>query len=357
MVVLNRRKFAQAIGAASIVRQVQALPEQQGRMHLGTQHDSSDEALRVMAALGVTHICARLPSPKLDENWSVAGLSKLRERVESFGLTLAAVPLPLSSLPIERAEMPGIMLGRSPQRDRDIDEIRQMIQNSARAGIPLLKYNLNILGVPRTGRTPGRGGSSYSTFIYTQAEQDSMTEAGRVSADLMWERISYFLDRVIPVASEYKMRMACHPHDPGMPAHKEFRGVYPVLGSVDGLKRFIAIQPSPYHGLNFCQGTVTEMLQDPNREIADVIRYFGSRKKIFNVHFRNIHGRVLDFQETFPDCGDVDMLACLRVYKEVGYAGMLMPDHVPMIEGDAGGRQAFAFAFGYIRGLMQAVGA
>jgi mannonate dehydratase len=88
-----------------------------------------------------------------------------------------------------------------------------------------------------------------------------------------------------------------------------------------------------------------------------VIRYFGARKKVFNVHFRNIHGHFLDFQETFPDCGDVDMLACLRIYKEVGYDGMLMPDHVPVIEGDTGGKQAFAFAFGYIRGLMQAVDA
>ena len=63
------------------------------------------------------------------------------------------------------------------------------------------------------------------------------------------------------------------------------------------------------------------------------------------------------FRETFPDCGDVDMVQALRVYKEVNYTGMLMPDHVPIIEGDQGGRQAFAFAFGYIRGLMQAVGA
>jgi mannonate dehydratase len=98
------------------------------------------------------------------------------------------------------------------------------------------------------------------------------------------------------------------------------------------------------------------MLKDPRREILDVIRYFGSRRKIFNVHFRNIKGGWLDFQETFPDDGDVDMLAALRVYKEVGYDGMLMPDHVPRIEGDEGGRQAFAFAFGYIRALMQAVG-
>ncbi len=99
------------------------------------------------------------------------------------------------------------------------------------------------------------------------------------------------------------------------------------------------------------------MLQDPKREILDVIRFFGSRKKIFNVHFRNIQGKFLDFRETFPDDGDVDMLAALRVYRDVGYDGMLMPDHVPRIDVPEGNAQAFAFAFGYIRALMQAVAA
>jgi len=244
-----------------------------------------------------------------------------------------------------------------PNRDRQIDDICKMIENCARAGIFTVKYNMTILGVVRTERTPGRGGCSYSTFNYSTAKQDPpLTEAGPVSADLMWERITYFLKRVVPVAEQNKVRLACHPHDPGMPEKEGFRGVHRVLGSIAGLKRFVEINASPYHGLNFCQGTVSEMLQNPGTEIFDVIRYFGSRKKIFNVHFRNIHGRFLDFQETFPDAGDVDMLKALLAYKEVGYDGMLMPDHVPLIEGDTGGRQAFAFAFGYIRGLMQAAG-
>jgi len=36
---------------------------------------------------------------------------------------------------------------------------------------------------------------------------------------------------------------------------------------------------------------------------------------------------------------------------------MLMPDHVPHTAGDERGLQSFAFAFGYIRGLIQAVDA
>ena len=99
------------------------------------------------------------------------------------------------------------------------------------------------------------------------------------------------------------------------------------------------------------------MLQKPGQEIFDVIRYFGSRKKIFNVHFRNIRGGFLNFQETFIDDGDVDMLKAMRVYKEVGFDGMMMPDHVPKILGDTNSYQGFAFAFGYIKALIAAVAA
>jgi mannonate dehydratase len=325
-------------------------------LKLGTQHDSSDQTLGVLAAFGVNHICSRLPSARMDANWSVEGLTRLRERVESFGIRLEMVPLPLSSSYITSSENPNIMLGKSPERDREIDTIQQMIRNAARAGIPALKYNLTILGVVRSEPSRGRGGAHYSTFVYEQAKQDPpLTEAGPVSAEAAWERIAYFLRRVIPVAEEYKIRMACHPHDPGMPRGKGFRGVERVLGSVDGLKRFIEIAPSPYHGLNFCQGTIAEMLARPADEIFDVIRYFGARNKIFNVHFRNIKGGFLNFQETFPDDGDVNMIRAMRVYKEVGYDGMLMPDHVPAIDGDTGGKQAFAYAFGYIQALIQMV--
>jgi mannonate dehydratase len=329
-----------------------------GLLKVGTQHGSSNEILELLAAFGVNHICSSLPSAKMDENWSVESLSRLRERVESYGIRLEMVPLPLSSHIISQVEMPHIMLGKSPERDREIDEICQMIRNAAQAGIPALKYNMSLLGVVRTEPTPGRGGSSYSTFIYDKARQEPpLTEAGRVDADEYWERISYFVKQVIPVAGEYKVRMACHPHDPGMPVGRGFRGVQTVLGSIEGLRRFVEITPSPYHGLNFCQGTISEMLENPGQEIFDVIRYFGSRGKIFNVHFRNIRGRFLNFQETFIDDGDVDMLRALRAYKEVGYDGMLMPDHVPNIRGDGNGYQAFAYTFGYIKALIRAVNA
>jgi mannonate dehydratase len=359
---MERRDFIRSAGLGAFVLNVgctapQAAPPPPaaGRalMKLGTQQASpNDDTLRLFAQFGVRNICGTPPKPGPKGSWEAGDLHLLRERVESFGLHLDMLPLPMSSWPISRSESPHIMLGKSPERDREIDLICDDIRAASKAGIPALKYNLTLLGVVRTERTPGRGGSSYSTFDYKMAIEDP-TKTLRASADEVWERITYFLDRVVPVAEEHKVRIACHPNDPRLP--DGFRGVSCVLGSVDGLKKFIEIRPSPYHGLNFCQGTVCEGLLEPAKEIFDVIRYFGTRKKIFNVHFRNIRGKYLKFQETYPDDGDIDMLQAMRVYKEVGYDGMMMPDHVPQTMGDEGGRQSYAFAYGYIRALIQAV--
>ena len=351
---MRRRDFFELSAAAALgAQRGTAASAHPARMRLGAQHAETDDIMRALAAFGVTPICASIPSKVLDENWSVESLTKLREHVEQLGLHLEMVELPTNG-DITRNGIKNVLLGKRPERDREIDGFCQMIRNASRVGIPRMKYNLIFLPVIRTEPTPGRGGAMYSTFDYSKAKEDpALTEAGPVSEEVFWERITYFLDRVVPVAEESKVKIACHPHDPAMPPGKAFRGIHRVMGNVDGLKRFVSIRESPYHGLNFCQGTVSEMLDKPGEQIYDVIRYFGERKKIFNVHFRNIKGHILKFQETFPDNGDVDMIRAMRVYKDVDYDGMIMPDHAPHIAGDARNRQAYAFEFGYIAALIQ----
>jgi mannonate dehydratase len=362
---MNRREFisssgvaALALGKGTTVSAAPAAPTAKPvLMKLGCQSPpTNDTHLKYLARYGVRNICGY---PEIAEGRiyaTVDELSRMKDLATKHGIEVDCVgPTVLTSSYIDNEKHPAIMLAQSPERDRDIESIQTLIKNCAQAGLPSIKYNMSILGVLRTGRTPGRGDASYSQWRLADAHPKTpLTIAGHVDADMFWERITYFLDRVIPVANEYKIRMACHPQDPGVPP-EGYQGVDRVLGTVDGLKKFVAIQESEYHGLNFCQGTVSEMLADPGTQIYDVIRYFGSRKKIFNVHFRNIRGHRNDFVEVYPDEGDVDLVKAIRVYREVGYPYMLMPDHVPVAENDPNGLQSFAFCYGYIRGLIQSL--
>jgi mannonate dehydratase len=95
-------------------------------------------------------------------------------------------------------------------------------------------------------------------------------------------------------------------------------------------------------------------------DLPGVIRHFGAQGKIFFVHFRDVRGTPEKFVETFHDDGQTDMLACMQAYKEIGYEGVLRPDHVPTMAGDANDNPAYSslgrlFALGYIRGLREAV--
>jgi mannonate dehydratase len=323
-------------------------------MYVGTQVAARDDKdFAMWAQLGVNNICSDPPGETT--KWKLEDLEKHREKVESYGLTLDMLQLPLSSTPLDRCQSPNIMLGKSPERDREIEVIQNLIRMCGRAGIPSTKYNLNIIGIPRSEREEGRGGSSNSTFRWSKMDQKEAPGMwGVIDVDTNWERIDYFLERVVPVAEEYKVRLACHPHDPYTPPG--YLGVTRVLGTVDGLKKFVQMHDSPYHGLNFCQGTVSEMLDSPGEEIYDVIRWFGTRQKIFNVHFRNIRGGKLNFMESFPDEGAVNMWKAVQTYKEVGYKYMLMPDHVPHITARDPAGTAFAYCYGYITALLQAVG-
>ncbi|HWM61058.1 MAG TPA: mannonate dehydratase, partial [Rhizomicrobium sp.] len=122
----------------------------------------------------------------------------------------------LTSSLIDREKNPAIMLGQSPQRDRDIEAFQNHIRTCAATGIRTLKYNMSILGVVRLDEVPGRGDTVYNRWNYEEAaaKNPPLTRAGEVGDDAFWERINYFLERVVPVAAENKVRIACHPQDP-----------------------------------------------------------------------------------------------------------------------------------------------
>jgi mannonate dehydratase len=208
-------------------------------MKLGDQTKPTDDThLGYLARYGVRNICG-YPDIKGDRLYAtVDELKAMTDLAAKYQITVDCLAPPfLESSFIDTEKHPAVMLAQSPERDRDIEQLQTLIRNCAQAGIPSIKYNMSILGVLRSGWVPGRGDAMYHQWKLSEAHPNTpLTKPGHVDADAFWERITYFLDHVIPVANEYKIRMACHPQDPGVPP-EGYQGVNRVLGTVDGLKR------------------------------------------------------------------------------------------------------------------------
>ena len=88
-----------------------------------------------------------------------------------------------------------------------------------------------------------------------------------------------------------------------------------------------------------------------NEKDATVIR-FGRQmltdKKVDSATFAKV-------VELWGKRGAMDMVAVMRSLKQVGYSFMVMPDHLPQHADDPQGDQAFAFGYGYIKALLQAI--
>ena len=329
-------------------------------MKVGCQSGgTTKENLEFKARCGVFNIDGGAPKMIEGVGWDLEDSLAKREACEKYGITLEAYHLPLDSSGIERTPMPNIMLGRSPERDREIEILQNCIRVAGKTSIGFVTYNTTILPILRTGRVidPKRGNTSYSVWNYEEALKlnQPRTIAGDVSVDEIFERITYLLDRLMPVAKEYNVKLANHIADPPVPAG--YRGItrWNSPDVFEGIKRFARLYDSPHHGFLLCLGSVAEGLKDPKNEILPIIRWIGERNQIFNVHLRNIKGGWNYFLEVYPDNGDMDFLQIIRELRDVGYSGMLCPDHAPHHPDPASSGQAFAFAYGYIKALIHAV--
>ena len=321
--------------------------------------------LRYAKQLGVTHIVQHLPGEETlpstrDGVWSVDDLRDLRRHVAEFGLTLEAI----ENFPPSFWDQ---VLLDGPGRDQQLEHLKQTIRNLGQAGIPTMGYYFSLAGV--WGRVEGpwaRGEATTVGFVEAlapeqtpipqgevwgqrYAEQAPPGHIGRVTHEEMWARLAGFLEAVVPVAEEAGVKLAAHPDDPPLP---ELRGTARLVTHPDHYQRLLDLVPSDSNLLEFCQGTVTEMVGvDP----LEAIWRFARQNKIAYVHFRNVRGKVPNYHEVFLDEGDVDMLEAVRAYHQAGFEGVMIPDHTPRVHCDAPWHAGMAFALGHMRALMTAV--
>jgi mannonate dehydratase len=171
-----------------------------------------------------------------------------------------------------------------------------------------------------------------------------------------WERITYFLESIIPAAEANDVRMACHPYDPpGLPFGYQGVDEWDSPAIFEAIRRYESIVNSPHNGFQLDLGTTAAGLRDPATEVLPIVQYLGQRGKIHQVHMRNIRGGLHDFNEVFPDEGDMDCAGIIWILRDSQFSGAICPDHMPRHPDDPGGFQAFAFGYGYIMALIQAV--
>jgi mannonate dehydratase len=96
-----------------------------------------------------------------------------------------------------------ITLGKGAERDRKLDAICENIRKAHQIGVKVISYHWTVIPIRRNGTAPGRGGVTYETFKLEDNWKDlPVGKSGRVSSDDYWERITHFLERVIPVAKD-----------------------------------------------------------------------------------------------------------------------------------------------------------
>lgn len=311
------------------------------RAAVGQIRELTDEMLLFAKQFGVDDIQMNTPALPGETHWQYMDLLQLRTRAEDAGLRLIA----LENVPISFYDK--AMLGL-PGRDEQIEAMATTIQNMGRAGIPILGYHWMPNGVWRTSRTTrGRAGARVTSFDMALVEDAPLTHGRVYTAEEMWDNYAYYLAALLPVAEAAGVKLALHPDDPPVPS---LGGIARIFSNFAGFKRAMATFDSPYHGLDFCYGCWSEM----GPGALEALRYFGERGKLVYVHFRDVQGTMPRFQECFVGEGNTDFFEVMKVLKEVGFTGFLLPDHVPHTEGDSPwGHRAWAHALGYIQAMIE----
>ena len=292
-----------------------------------------------------------------DQLWTFEELAAIKKEINAAGLELEAIEN------FDPAHWHDVLLD-GPKKLPQIENVKAIIRNVGRAGIPIFGYNFSIAGV--AGRVKGRFARGDAEAVGMDGPLDKPLPNGMVwnmvydknaapgivpsaTPEQLWSRLKFFLDELIPVAEEAGVTLAAHPDDPPMPSVRaQPRLVYqPQL-----YQKLIDLKPSPRNALEFCVGTLAEMTDG---DIYETVETYSRQKKLAYVHLRNVRDKVPFYKETFIDDGAVDILRVLRILKKNNFNGVIIPDHAPQMSCAAPWHAGMAYALGYLQAGLKMI--
>ena len=189
---------------------------------------------------------------------------------------------------------------------------------------------------------------------YTREELRAVVaEYNKMTEEDLWANLTYFLERIIPVAAECDVNMAIHEDDPCW----SIFGLPRIITCERNLDRFLKIVDDPHNGVTFCSGSYGTNLEN---DLPDMIRSLKGR-----IHFAHVRNLKFHSQQDFEEAahlssdGSFDMYEIMKALYDIGFDGPIRPDHGRMIWGEVAmpGYGLYDRALGatYLNGLWEAI--
>ena len=159
----------------------------------------------------------------------------------------------------------------------------------------------------------------------------------------------------MPTCEKYKIKMAVHPDDPAW----DVFGLPRIVTCEDDLLKIASLNSSIYNGFTFCTGSLGSNL---NNDLPKIIRNPKIAERIHFAHIRNIKYENKDlFHEVshLSSDGNFDMYEIVKALIDMGFDGVIRPDHGRMIWGEKArpgyGLYDRALGVAYLNGLWEAI--
>lgn len=305
-----------------------------------------EQDLALIRQLGVEHVVLWTDSTKS----SAAYYAERKAHFAAHGLTIYG----FGNSDVHNQE--AIVLNLE-NRDAKVHEYVRHIRALGEAGIPYTTYAHMPNGIWSTERETTRGGASARGFDEAKATHGMwhgrsfelpLTNGREYTEDEVWANFEYFITRAARAAEESGVFIGIHPDDPPI---ARMGGVPRIFSTFENYKRALATADSPNVGICLCIGCWLEGGELWGIDAIGAIRYFAGENKLFKVHFRNVDAPLPHFVETFIDDGYQDMYQIMKTLQEVGFRGVAIPDHIPLMSDDP--RLGTAYTIGYMRALLR----